>query len=130
MDRACYGPLVVDSLEQLAGRGVDPTPHVYARLFSVEPELEALFILGPDAKGHMLEQVLGVILDHVDAGRYAGSFLRSERVNHEDLGVAPEQFMRFFDVLAEVLRELSGDQWSPAHEQAWRALIADLPARA
>jgi hemoglobin-like flavoprotein len=126
MDRASYGPLVLDSLERLARRGVDPAPHVYARLFAESPELEPLFILGPDAKGHMLDQVFGVILDHVEAGRYASAFLRSERVNHADLGVAPEQFMRFFEVLADTLQALAGDAWSPAHERAWRALIADL----
>jgi hemoglobin-like flavoprotein len=120
------GRLIVDTLERLAERGVDPTPYVYARLFSRHPELEPLFIMGPEAKGHMLDEVLGVILDHVEAGRYGLAFLRSERVNHQDLGVAPDMFMRFFDVLADTLKALSADAWTPEHERAWRSLIADL----
>lgn len=128
MDRAAYGPLIVDTLEQLAGRGIDPTDAVYARLFAESPELEPLFIMGPGAKGHMLDEVLAVILDHVDAGRYATAFLRSERVNHEDLGVPPDTFLRFFDILAATLRDLSAEGWSPAHEQAWRSLVTDLQA--
>ena len=71
MDRAAYGPLIIDTLEHLAARGIDPTDAVYARLFAESPELEPLFILGPGAKGHMLGMERR-LQERLVAGRWLG----------------------------------------------------------
>jgi hemoglobin-like flavoprotein len=125
---ASPGPIVVASLERLAERDLDLTPHVYERLFAERPEFEALFVLGPDAKGHMLDEVLRLILDFADTGAYARHLLAAERINHEALGVAAGDFLSFLDAVAATVAELSGAAWSEGDAAAWRELIAALKA--
>lgn len=124
-----FGPLVLDSLERLLERGVDPTPHVYARLFALYPRYEALFILGPAAKGHMLDEVFRLILDVADGGGYGGRMLAAEQVNHEQLGVAAADFLGFLDVVAQSVADLVGASFTERHAQAWRELISMLKAQ-
>lgn len=119
---------ITASLELIALRGVDPAPLIYARLFGACPELESLFVLGPQARGHMLDEAFRLILDAVGGDTYATAFLRSERVNHEDLGVAPEVFVSFFDVIARTLADMAGPDWTPEMAAAWSGLNAHLAA--
>jgi hemoglobin-like flavoprotein len=115
------------SLEAVAEAG-DPTDAVYARLFAANPELEALFVMGRDAKGHMLDEAIRVVLDYVGPRSYATGFLRAEVVNHENLGVPPDRFADFFPVVRDSFRELAGAAWTPEMESAWAALIGELTA--
>lgn len=117
---------ILDSLELIAERGVDPAPLVYARLFERHPGAEALFVLGPSAKGHMLDEAFRAILDHLGPRTWSASFLRTTRDNHEDLGVAGETYADLFPAIAGALRELAGEAWSPAMEAAWGELCDEL----
>jgi hemoglobin-like flavoprotein len=111
----------------VAERG-DPTAAVYARLFALHPELEALFIMGDNAKGHMLDEVLRVVLDHLGPRTYAAGFMRAEVVTHEQLGVPPDLFMRFFPIVRDAFREFAGEDWTPEMDAAWDELLAELQA--
>jgi hemoglobin-like flavoprotein len=124
-----FGPLVLASLEGLAARGIDLTPRVYARLFALYPHYEGLFILGPGAKGRMLDEVTRLVLDFADHGAYGDHMLAAERVNHEQLGVAAEDFLGFLDLVAVTVADLSGDAFTAAHSDAWRHMIAELKAK-
>lgn len=115
------------SLEAVAARG-DPTAAVYARLFAERPELEALFIMGDAAKGHMLDEVLRVIFDHLGPRTYGAGFMRAEVVNHENLGVPPALFMAFFGTVRDTFRDLAGADWTAEMEAAWVELIGELDA--
>ncbi len=130
MTSPAFGPLVIDSLERLTERDVDLTPHVYAHLFAERPELEALFVMGPGAKGHMLDEVLRLILDFAGTGAYGRHMLAAERVNHENLGVPGEDFLGFLDVVAASVEALSGADWTSAHARAWREMTMVLKAEA
>lgn len=124
------GALVTYSLERLAERDVDLTPHVYARLFAARPEFEGLFLMGPAAKGHMLDEVIRLVLDFADTGAYGNHMLAAERVNHENLGVPGEDFLGFLDILAQTVADLSRLDWTEEHAAAWRDTIAALKAAA
>lgn len=119
---------ITASLELVAERCSDPTALVYARLFAEQPALEALFVMGPDAKGHMLQEAFSAILDWVGPRTYAPGLLASERVNHQDMGVEPEVFASFFSVIVDVVEELAGPDWTPSMGSAWRALLEELGA--
>ena len=41
-------------------------------------------------------------------------------------GVPPAIFSKFFDVLAETLRDILGADWSPDMARAWQAILADF----
>lgn len=120
--------LITESLERVAERCADPTPLVYERLFRQNPDMRALFIRDTDdsVKGQMLYQVLEVFLDFIGRRTYSANLIACEVVNHENLGVPPAVFATFFATVVETFRELLGEDWTAAYDQAWRILLADL----
>lgn len=128
MSSVARAHIINESLEQLAERIGDPAERIYARLFELLPETQALFIR--DTAGivrhEMLARAFETILDLVDEGRVARGLLLSEYVNHQQIGVPTGAFEVFFDALVQVLREVLALQWTPAHEQAWASVLTDI----
>jgi len=123
--------LLAWSLERLAEVHGDPTDAVYARLFTEEPQLEALFVLDRNGqiRGNMLANVVEALLDMSGERRHGLNLIRAERVNHEGLlGVSPAMFGRFFEIVMETTRDLLGSEWTPEVEAAWRAAVAEINA--
>lgn len=120
------------SLALFAERHGDPIDRVYARLFDLCPETCTLFLLDRNgaARGNMLANVLDVLLDLDGARDYARNMIAAEVRNHIDMGVDPSTFVRFFDVLREVVREGLGDDWSDAMARGWDAAVGDAVAAA
>jgi len=116
--------LIRQSLERLAERQGDPTPQVYARLFASRPDAEALFVGDRTgaARGEMLAQAFDALMDLAEGGQQGARLIAIERVNHEGLGVPPEVFADFFPVVARVVREGLGEDWTPSVAEAWEAL--------
>lgn len=116
------------SLEIAAERGGDLTPTVYARLFERQPEMKLLFWRDTrdSIKGEMLMRVFEAILDFVRARQFADHLIRTEVVTHAGYDVPPDVFATFFGLVAEVVEETCGPEWSPAMADAWRRTLADL----
>jgi hemoglobin-like flavoprotein len=116
------------SLEIAAERGGDLTPIVYAQLFERQPEMRALFWRDTtDAiKGEMLMRVFEAILDFIRARRFSDHLIQTEVITHAGYDVPPEVFATFFGLVAEVVQETCGPDWTPAMAQAWRRTLADL----
>jgi hemoglobin-like flavoprotein len=119
---------ITESLELVAERCEDPAPQVYRRLFAASPEMEILFVRDRDGgvRGQMLYQVIETVLDFVGQGRFAVNLIRSEQVNHENLGVPPQVFASFFVTVMETFREIGGDGWTAAMDAAWAELLKAL----
>ena len=120
--------LISESLERVAERHGDPAKAVYARLFSQQPEMEALFVGDKDglSRGNMLANVFEVILDLAGPRSYGLNMVRAEITNHDQLGVPGAVFMSFFPVVVETLKELSGDDWTPEVAASWAGVLDDL----
>ena len=116
------------SLEIAAERGGDLTPIVYARLFERQPEMKLLFWRDTDnsIKGEMLMRVFEAILDFIRARQYAHHLIQTEVITHAGYDVPPEVFATFFGLVAEVVKETCGPDWTPAMARAWRRTLADL----
>ncbi|SRR5579871_810433 len=119
---------IQQSLELAADRCADLTPLVYERLFREHPETQKMFrTQGSDlVKGSMLTMAIEAILDF--AGERQGQFrmITCEVLSHDAYGTPRELFFAFFGTIANTLRELLGDDWSPQMDVAWQKLIADL----
>jgi hemoglobin-like flavoprotein len=124
--------LITESLELVAERCGDPAPLVYERLFADAPQMAALFVRDADGavRGQMLHQAIEAVLDFAGPGHYAANLIRSERINHEGLGVPPEVFARFLPTMREAFREIGGEGWTPAMDAAWDGLLAALETAA
>jgi hemoglobin-like flavoprotein len=125
---AAHAQDIEASLEIAAERGGDLTPRVYALLFERQPRMRALFWRDTDGaiKGEMLMRVFEAVLDFIGERRYADHLIQCEVVTHEGYDVPRDVFATFFGVVAEVVREACGPDWSPATAAAWRTLLADL----
>jgi hemoglobin-like flavoprotein len=118
------------SLEIAAERGGDLTPIVYGRLFERQPEMEALFWRDTNGliKGEMLMRVFEAILDFIGERKYADHLVSCEVVTHAGYDVPPDVFATFFGLVAEIVEEVCGEDWSPGMAGAWRRTLADLDA--
>lgn len=122
--------IVAASLDLVAGRAGDPTAQVYARLFAEHPDMEALFVRDTTGavRGEMLAVAFACLLDVGGSGAYAANLIAAERVNHEGVGVPPEVFARFFPIMTETCRDISGEAWTPQVGAAWQELLGRLAA--
>lgn len=116
------------SLELAADRGGDLTSAVYQRLFAQSPEMEAHFWRDRDGaiKGEMLARVFEAILDFVGDRRYAHHLIQCEVITHAGYDIPPEVFRTFFGVVADVIRDVCGADWTAEMGAAWRQTLADL----
>lgn len=121
---------ITESLELVAERCADPAPLVYRRLFAAAPEMEALFVRDNDGgvRGQMLYQVIEAVLDYAGPNHFAANLMRSEQINHENLGVPPQVFASFFRTVFETFREIAADAWTDGMDAAWSELLAGLEA--
>jgi hemoglobin-like flavoprotein len=123
----CSNP-IQRSFELAAERCADLTPLVYARLFREHPEAQKMFrTQGSDlVMGSMLAMAIEAILDF--AGERRGHFrmIACEVLSHDAYGTPRELFFAFFGVIADTLRELLGEDWSPQMDAAWKQLLAEL----
>jgi hemoglobin-like flavoprotein len=114
--------LIQHSFEIAAERCVDLTPLVYDRLFRQHPQTQAMFRSegGELVRGSMLALTIDAMLDF--AGDRSGHFrmIECEVQSHEAYGTPRESFGKFFGVIAETVRELLGNDWSPEIDEAWR----------
>ncbi len=122
------GAVISQTLDLAGERCADPTPLVYARLFAAHPDMEALFIRDTDGsvRGEMLTRVFEMILDFVDRRAYGAQLIQCEVVTHEGYGVPPTVFGAFFASVADTVRGLIADDWTPTMSEAWRTLLIDL----
>jgi len=120
--------LIQHSFELAAERCEDLTPLVYRRLFREHPEAEPLFRRegGDLVKGSMLALTIDAMLDF--AGDRSGHFrlIECEVQSHDAYGTPRELFGAFFGVIADTVREVLGQDWTPDIDQAWRKLLDEI----
>jgi len=120
--------LIEHSFEIAAERCEDLTPLVYRRLFREHPETQTMFRSeGADlVKGSMLALTIDAMLDF--AGERTGRFrlIECEVQSHDAYGTPRELFGKFFGVIADTMREVLGNEWSPDIEDAWRKLLGQI----
>ncbi len=120
--------LIEQSFEIAAERCEDLTPLVYRRLLREYPETATMFRTeGADlVKGSMLALTIEAMLDF--AGERTGRFrlIECEVSSHDAYGTPRELFGKFFGVIADTLREVLGEDWSPEIDAAWRKLLAEI----
>ena len=77
-------------------------------------------------KGSMLDLSIEAILDFAGERKASHRLILCEVQSHDAYGTSPELFNVFFTVIADTVRDLLGDDWSPRMDAAWRALRIEL----
>jgi hemoglobin-like flavoprotein len=52
--------------------------------------------------------------------------IATEWVNHQNVGVPPQQFELFFVAMTDTFRGVLGEQWTPEVEGAWQSVNAKV----
>jgi len=119
---------IIESLECAAQACEDPTSLIYSHLFARHPEMEELFLLDrqDEAKGHMLFEVIECIIDFVGPRYTSEGLIRTELINHQQIGVPLEVFETFFTAVRDAFRDLLGSTWTPNYDEAWDSLLEEL----
>lgn len=122
--------LIEWSLERVSERRGDPTAEIYARLLRDRPDLDALFVLDRQGgvRGSMLSHVFEVLLDMAGPRRFAANFVRSEWATHEAMGVSATDYVSFFHIVRDTVRDMLGEEWSADVDAAWRRVIGEIEA--
>jgi len=81
---------------------------------------------GDLVKGSMLAMAIHAMIDF--AGDRSGSFrmIECEIQSHDAYGTPRKLFGEFFGVIAQTVREILGNDWSPEVDEAWRKLLREL----
>jgi hemoglobin-like flavoprotein len=120
--------VITATLELVSERVGDPTPHVFRRLFSDNPELEALFVRdnGGLVRGQMLQVTIESLLDFLGDKTYGANLVQIERINHQGLGVEPQVFDTFYLTVMATFKEILGADWTAEMEHIWTKAIGEL----
>ena len=72
----------------------------------------------------MFHRVIETLLDAARGQPYASAMVASERINHDGIGVTPQQFDGFFAAVVDVCRQVLGADWTAEVDAAWRGTVA------
>lgn len=116
------------SLALAAERAGDITPYVYARLFACFPDMEAEFWRDRSGaiRGEMLARALEALLDFIGPRAWSPAYLATEQTTHDSYGIPREVFGAFYAVVAEVVRDLCGADWTAAMAEGWASLLREV----
>lgn len=120
--------VIAATLELVSERVGDPTPHVFRRLFSENPDLEALFVRdnGGLVRGQMFQVTIESLLDFLGDKAYGANLIQIERVNHQGLGVEPQVFDTFYVTVLATFKEILGADWTTERERVWTKVVGEL----
>jgi hypothetical protein len=122
------------SLELAVAKGGDPQAAIYARLFALHPAMEAEFWRDKTGRirGEMLARCFEMVLDlaapHAPTGGqenqgWGAAFLGTEAVTHDAYGISRAVFADFLPIVAAVIAEAGGNDFTPAMAAAWNLVL-------
>ncbi|MEZ5592056.1 MAG: globin domain-containing protein [Gammaproteobacteria bacterium] len=112
--------LVKQSWRQTATATPPLSEVFYARLFTLEPGLRALFCNDMRLQQKKLSDMLGIIIKHLDKPADLTSTIRALGIRHSGYGVKDEHYTLVEQALIQALQDCLGQAFNPATEQAWR----------
>lgn len=130
--------LLQESFELALERDDDFPRLFYDVLFHRHPDIEQLFgergrgQNSLDAQRLMFGQTLIAIVDHIDDEAWLVDKLVPMGKSHLAYGVTARMYDQVCDALVTAFAEVVAQDWTPAHERAWRgayAHIADIMLR-
>lgn len=123
--------LLRESVAIAAAREPVITDRFYKILFTRYPGVQPMFSRNsPEKQQQMLQGALLAVLDHLEDGPWLADTLGALGAMHVSYGVTDDQYPAVGECLIAALSELCGDQWTPAHEQAWVAAYGSLTSLA
>ncbi|MEE2920714.1 MAG: globin [Pseudomonadota bacterium] len=120
--------VIHDTLAQVVDRVGDPKELIYSRLFKIHPEFEELFVLDTDGgvRGPMLESCYNCITGAAERSQLPRFHLEAARMIHDGYGIDESQIDAMFEAIRDTFRDVLAENWTPAMETEWSAILVDL----
>jgi hemoglobin-like flavoprotein len=117
--------LLSTSLQEVILRGEGFVVAFYERLFSRFPAIRPLFAnTAMSEQRKKLQQSLVLIVEHLHHPEHLSEHLRLLGQQHVAYGVQPEHYAAVGAVFEEAFADFLGENWTPAHQQAWSNAFA------
>jgi NAD(P)H-flavin reductase/hemoglobin-like flavoprotein len=94
--------------------------YFYARIFLSDPRLRELFPIQMDVQRARLLRAIVTAVQSIEDPEGFDDYLRGLGRDHRKFRVESVHYGAVGQALVDALRAFAGDQWSPAHEQAWQ----------
>lgn len=112
--------LIRSNFALVVDRAPDLVERFYARLFTEQPQLKALFGRRSEkAQAEMLTSALLAVVDHLEDPAWLVSTLAPMGDKHRTYGVKDEMYPMVAGALVGSLKDVSGADWTADTEQAW-----------
>ena len=112
--------LIRSNFALVVDRAPDLVERFYARLFTEQPQLKALFGRRSEkAQAEMLTQALIAVVDHLEDPAWLVSTLAPMGDKHRTYGVKDEMYGMVAGSLVGALKDVSGSDWNADVEAAW-----------
>lgn len=128
MDRTPLA-LLENSVEAVAGAGIDIVPEFFDRFYSAWPDQQDNFNRPGTTHGAMVKEMLSVLA--LLAGNDNGSdlVLADCLARHQSYGqIAGPDFANAVRLLMETMRQAAGSAWQVEYTDVWEQLLAQLDA--
>ena len=113
---------VKSTIPLLESAGPAITKHFYQRMFEHNPELKDIFNMSHQKTGGQpvaLFNAIAAYAKHIETPEVLMDAVERIAQKHTSFNVQPEQYAVVGHHLIETLRELTGDAFTPAVEEAW-----------
>ena len=99
----------------------------YELLFERYPQAKVLFGRNtPEKQQKMLQETLVAAIEHLEEPAWIEQALGSIGRIHVDYGVEDHMYPWVGECLIAALSETLGDEWTPAHTEAWAEVYGTL----
>jgi hemoglobin-like flavoprotein len=116
------------SFARAAARDGDLTERFYARLFSAQPGIRAMFPTDMQQQREKLFATLAEVMSHLHDPVGSRSLLEDLGRAHAVYGAREHHYPIVCDCLASALADVSGTHWNAELDQDWRTLLERLSA--
>jgi len=119
---------VQQSFRQLAPRGPELVDHLFAHLFSKNPQLRPLFPRDMSSqKKNFLATFMLIMRNLSDRDKLRHTLIDLGR-RHFKYDARPDQYPLFRDTLIGVMRDMSGAKWNPQLAADWTIALNVIAA--
>jgi NAD(P)H-flavin reductase/hemoglobin-like flavoprotein len=111
--------LVKESFAQLLAVGPAAMEYFYARLFTANPEMRALFPMSMTAQRESMLGALTQLVSRLDNRPGCTELLAKLGRDHRKFGVTTRHYDAFFAALRDCIQHFTGPDWAPETKAAW-----------
>jgi NAD(P)H-flavin reductase/hemoglobin-like flavoprotein len=123
-----HSQLVKQSFARVISDSTTAIEYFYARLFTISPEMRALFPTSMIAQRERMFAALRDLVWSLDSGSECAELLARLGREHRRFGVLDKHYEAFFTALLDTVEQYAGSGWTPETSAAWQGTLVYFAA--